>query len=193
MGSALNFAGCLIGAPISSHITALRSTRSPRSASRSSVAHVSRCACLQFRALAVSTAMCGVLGAVAVAAMQIGLQVQPVARVSSVADAIALARQQRVRPPQTAVDLLFLLAVQTTLAPACPQWRMPWYYSVHGARGHDSDMATGRLCSKASSRRGCILTRMGNHDGLNCLEGVRCTVQKSNFESLNFEVSNLAR
>ena len=93
MGSALNFAGCLIGAPISSHITALRSTRSPRSASRSSVAHVSRCACLQFRALAVSTAMCGVLGAVAVAAMQIGLQVQPVARVSSVADAIALARK----------------------------------------------------------------------------------------------------
>lgn len=41
--------------------------------------------------------MCGVLGVMAVAAMQIGLHVQPVAKVSSVADAIALARQQRVR------------------------------------------------------------------------------------------------
>jgi hypothetical protein len=43
--------------------------------------------------------MCGALGAVAVAAMQIGLQVAPVAEVSSVADAIALARRQRVRRP----------------------------------------------------------------------------------------------
>ena len=41
--------------------------------------------------------MSGVLGALGLAAMYIGLQVQPAADVSSVADAIALARQQRVR------------------------------------------------------------------------------------------------
>ena len=51
---------------------------------------------MQFRALAASTAMCGALGALGFGAMYIGLQVQPVAEVSSVADAIALARQQRV-------------------------------------------------------------------------------------------------
>ena len=53
--------------------------------------------CVQLRALAVSSAMCGMLGALGAAALHLALEVQPVANISSVGDAIKLARQQRVR------------------------------------------------------------------------------------------------
>ena len=53
--------------------------------------------------------MCGVLGAIGVAAIHIGLQVQPVANISSVADAIKLARQQRVRTPVCHTQVPFVI------------------------------------------------------------------------------------
>jgi len=55
-----------------------------------------RCVAMQFRALAVSTAACGVLGVAGFVALHAGLPVRSESRVSSWQDAVALARRERV-------------------------------------------------------------------------------------------------
>ena len=57
-----------------------------------------RCVDVQFQALAVSTAACGVLGVAGFVALHAGLPVRSESRVASWQDAVALARRERVSP-----------------------------------------------------------------------------------------------